>query len=125
MYGLGALSGRSEWVARWIPRKKRGPTTEWLRGKVFRVVFISRFIPGARLPTYTACGFLHVSLVRFAAATVLATMIWTSFLFTASLRLGALILSHLGVWRWAGAIGFICVMLLIGRMAVRLQEKRG
>lgn len=124
LYGIGALSGRSTWFARWIPHADRRPGREWLQNKVFRVVFISRFVPGARLPTYTACGFLRASLTRFALATVLATTIWTSALFTISLRVGALILSHLGVWRWVGAVGFILVMLLIGRMAVRLQESR-
>jgi membrane protein DedA with SNARE-associated domain len=124
LYGIGALSGYSDAVARWIPQSKRRPGTEWLQNKVFRVVFISRFVPGARLPTYTACGFLHASLARFTMATVLATTIWTSLLFTLSLRLGALILSHLGVWRWVGAVGFVVVLLLMGRMAVRLQESR-
>ena len=124
LYGLGALSGRSDWVARWIPRAKRRPGSEWLGDKVFRVVFISRFLPGARLPTYTACGFLHASIVRFTAATVLATMVWTTLLFGVSLRLGSLILDHMGTWRWLGAVGFCCALLLIGRMALRLQESR-
>ncbi len=124
LYGLGRLSARSAWIARWIPVARRQGGRDWLGERVFQVVFISRFIPGARLPTYTACGFLHTSLKRFALAAIVATLIWTSLLFGISLKIGALLIDYLGAWRWAGAVGFACVLLLIGRFAARLQEAR-
>lgn len=124
LYGLGALSAQVPMVARWVPPSRMRQGRAWLDGKVFRVVFISRFIPGARLPTYTACGFLHANLRRFALAAVVATLIWTSLLFSVSLKVGALLMEHLGVWRWAGAIGFAVVVILVGRTAARMQESR-
>ena len=124
LYGLGALSGQVPMVARWVPQSRMRQGREWLDGRVFKVVFISRFIPGARLPTYTACGFLHANLRRFALAAVVATLIWTSLLFTVSLKVGALLMEHLGVWRWAGAVGFALVIILAGRTAARMQEAR-
>ena len=97
---------------------------DWLEGRVFQVVFISRFIPGARLPTYTACGFLGAGWRRFALAAVVATLIWTSLLFGVSLKIGALLMEYLGPWRWAGGIGFALVIILLGRTAARMQEAR-
>jgi membrane protein DedA with SNARE-associated domain len=90
---------------------------------VFRVVVVSRFIPGMRLPTYTACGFLGVDFRQFAIAAVLATLIWTSMLFALAMRVGDLFIAHLGVWRWAGAIGFALVIILAGRLLAGLHTE--
>jgi membrane protein DedA with SNARE-associated domain len=124
LYGLGALSAKVSWIERLLPAQRRRQGTEWLQGRVFQVVFISRFIPGARLPTYLACGFLNAGILSFALAAVVATLVWTSLLFGISLRVGALLLEHLGAWRCAGAVGFAAVVVLIGRGAARLQEAR-
>ena len=124
LYALGALSARVPWAARLVPPHGRRQGRDWLEGRVFQVVFISRFVPGARLPTYTACGFLGAGWRRFALAAVLATLIWTSLLFGVSLRVGALLMHYLGAWRWAGAIGFVLVVILLGRTAARMQEAR-
>lgn len=124
LYALGALSGKIPWLARWVPHDRRQQGRDWLDGKVFHVVFVSRFIPGARLPTYTACGFLHAGWKRFALAAVLATLVWTSLLFSVSMQVGALLMQYLGAWRWVGGIGFAAVVILLGRTAARLQEAR-
>jgi membrane protein DedA with SNARE-associated domain len=124
LYGLGWLAARLPWAARMVPPPRLEAGREWLRGRVFKVVFISRFIPGARLPTYTTCGFLGAGWRRFAAATAVATLIWTSLLFGLSLRVGALMIEHLGHWRWAGAVGFAVAIVLLGRTAARVQEAR-
>jgi hypothetical protein len=55
-------------------------------------------------------------------AAVGATLIWTSMLFTISLRVGKLLMEHLGAWRWAGAAGFVIFVILAGRIAMRMQE---
>ena len=122
LYGLGRLSSQVRLLERFIPKSRRLQGRAWLEGRVFSVVFISRFIPGARLPTYTACGFVRGNLGQFALAAVVATSIWTSLLFGVSYKLGALLLPYLGAWRWVGAVGFAAVVILIGRTAARMQE---
>ena len=122
LYGLGRLASRVSLLERFIPKSRRRQGRAWLEGRVFSVVFISRFVPGARLPTYTACGFVGGHLGQFALAAVVATSIWTSLLFGVSYKLGALLMPYLGAWRWAGAIGFAVMVVLIGRTAARLQE---
>ncbi len=124
LYALGRLSGRVRWAARLVHPDRIRHGKDWLEGRVFQVVFISRFIPGARLPTYTACGFLGADWRRFALAAVIATLIWTSLLFGVSLKVGALLMQYLGAWRWAGGIGFALVVILLGRTAARLQDAR-
>jgi membrane protein DedA with SNARE-associated domain len=124
LYGLGRLSASVPAVARWVPAHHMREGRAWLEGRVFQVVFVSRFIPGARLPTYTACGFLRAGLRRFTLAAIVATLIWTSLLFGVSLQVGAVLMRYLGEWRWAGAVGFAVVVILLGRTAARMQAAR-
>jgi membrane protein DedA with SNARE-associated domain len=124
LYGLGRLAATVPWAKRWAPPERFRQSRDWLGTHVFKVVFISRFLPGARLPTYTACGFLGADFGRFALATVLATGIWTSMLFGVSLHVGHLLMEYLGAWRWVGMAGFALTIILIGRVAARLQAAR-
>ncbi len=125
LYGLGALAFRVPYFRRWIGEERLDRGRNWLHGRVFKVVFISRFLPGMRLPTYTACGFLHASLTRFCLAAIVATLAWTSMLFLVSLRVGQFLIDHLGAWRWAGAAGFAVALVIAGRYAAKLQQSRG
>ena len=121
LYGLGWLAARAPWARRWAPPERMRVGRDWLHTNLIRTVFISRFLPGARLPTYTACGFLGASLGRFTLTAILATLIWTSLLFGVSLHVGRLLVDYLGAWRWVGMGGFALTIVLIGRLATRLR----
>jgi membrane protein DedA with SNARE-associated domain len=124
LYGVGRLAAATPWLARHLPPRLARQGTEWLDGRVFSVVLISRFIPGARLPTYTACGYLRGNFRHFALAATVATSIWTSMLFAISFALGAVLTPYLLGWRWAVPIGFTAIILLGGRAASRLREAK-
>jgi membrane protein DedA with SNARE-associated domain/pimeloyl-ACP methyl ester carboxylesterase len=49
----------------------------WFQKKGPFLIFISRFIPGTRLPTYFAAGLLKLSLSQFVIYFLLAAIIWT------------------------------------------------
>ena len=117
LYGLGWLSARMSWIARLLPPHRKEAINAWLKGRVFKVVLISRFLPGLRLPTYTTCGFLGADLRQFTLAAVIATICWTSLLFGASLKVGQVLIDHFGAWRWVGAAGFVLFVILAGRVA--------
>ena len=121
LYGLGRLATLSNRIKRLLPAERRSRSKQWIEHRVFRVVFISRFIPGARLPTYTSCGYLHASFSRFALAAVIATSIWTTLLFLVARHVGQFLIDHLGAWRWFGAVMFAVVIVLMGRLIARLQ----
>lgn len=125
LYGLGWSAARVRFIARILPPHRNEAIRAWLNGRVFRVVLVSRFLPGLRLPTYTTCGFVGADLGQFASAVVIATICWTSLLFGLSLRIGHLLMDHFGAWRWAGAVGFVLFVILAGRVtASSLQSKR-
>ena len=123
LYGMGHLAAAFPWAARLVPAPRQERGKAWLDRHVFKVVFISRFLPGARLPTYTACGFLGANLTQFTLAAIGATLIWTSALFLVSLRVGKFLLEQAGTWRWVGALGFLVVIVVAGRIAAKVQEK--
>lgn len=125
LYGLGWLAARFPPVTQFIPPHRKEVVRAWLDGHVFKVVLISRFLPGLRLPTYTTCGFVNADLQQFALAVVIATICWTTLLFGVSLRVGEVLMDHFGAWRWAGAAGFVLFVVLAGRLtASGLQSKR-
>ena len=110
LYGLGRLAAMFPWAYRWLPESRLEEGRHWLESRVFKVVFISRFLPGMRLPTYTTCGFLGADFTRFALAAIVATLIWTSLLFGVSLHVGKVLAEHLGAWRWVGGLGFAATL---------------
>lgn len=117
LYGLGRLATFVPAIRRWLPPQRQEAVRAWIDGRVFRVVLVSRFLPGLRLPTYTTCGFVGANLRQFALAAVLATSVWTTLLFAVSLKIGQFLMDHLGAWRWAGAAGFALFVILAGRAA--------
>ncbi len=123
LYGIGRSASMWPRVNRLVSAERHVRGRRWLSTRVFRVVFVSRFLPGARLPTYIACGFLRASFPQFALAAVIATSIWTSLLFFVSMRVGRLLMEHFGAWRWAGAIGFAVVIVALGRIFAHFQDE--
>jgi len=124
LYGLGRLSATQSWAKRLVPPRRQDIGQEWVRTRVIPLVLVSRFIPGLRLPTYTTLGFLKAPLEKFTLAAVAATLVWTSGLFFVSVKLGVLLLHYLGVWRWAGLAVFCFIIIIAGRFATRLYNKR-
>jgi membrane protein DedA with SNARE-associated domain len=124
LYGLGALSARHPWAQRLVPKRRQDIGHGWVSQRVIPLVLVSRFVPGLRLPTYTTLGFLRAPILQFAAAAIGATLVWTSGLFFVSLKLGALMMRYLGIWRWAGLAVFCLVLIIVGRTATHLYNKR-
>jgi len=124
LYGLGRASVANRWARRLVPKQRRDLGRDWVSGRMLPIVLVSRFVPGLRLPTYTTLGFLKAPVVKFAAAAIMATLLWTSGLFFISLKLGTLMMRYLGVWRWAGLVVFGLLLIATGRIAARLYNKR-
>jgi membrane protein DedA with SNARE-associated domain len=109
LFALGGLAARHPWARRVIAMDKVQAVQAWMDGRLISAVISTRFLPGARLPTYSACGFLGLSFQRFALAVIFGTVVWTTLLFTITLGLGGVIMTYFDVWRYlagrAGRIG--------------------
>lgn len=99
LYALGRLAGGHRWAVRLVEHETVAPFRAWLETRLVFTVFAVRFVPGLRLPTYTASGFFKLPFRRFAITVVAATAIWTTLLFAASYFFGAVTADSLGIWR--------------------------
>lgn len=126
LYGLGRLAAQHPWARRFVMLDRVSAVKAWMDNRLVSAVISTRFVPGARLPTYTACGFLGVSFRRFAIAVVAGTLVWTSLLFTTAVSLGGIVMTQLGAWRWPAGIALAIVILLVGRwITVRRAGRSG
>lgn len=122
LYALGWLGAQYPFFKRFLTLPKQQRTQGWFQQNTIKIVLISRFVPGARLPLYTACGFFKAPFLHFTLTAIGATLIWTTMLFLLSLHIGAWLLSHAQTWRWVGICGFIVCIIAIGRLIARFQR---
>jgi membrane protein DedA with SNARE-associated domain len=84
-----------------LRRRYVGARSEWARGHLVRrlpfAVMLARVIPGLRLATYSACGFVRVPLLPFTAWVLVAVTLWTAGLYAVSVALGQVLVHTLGV----------------------------
>jgi len=124
LYGVGRAAERHPWAARYLNSRKIDQARSWLGDRLVRTVFITRMLPGTRLPTYTACGFLRADFRRFVLGVIAATLVWTSLLFGAALLLGNYLLVQLGAWGWAAGPALAIAVLLLGRVVGHWRDRR-
>ena len=79
LYALARFAGRG-WFERSFLRKfspKVARSEKWFAEHGAPILIFSRLVPGARLPTYLAAGFLRVPAGRFLLITGMAAFAWT------------------------------------------------
>jgi membrane protein DedA with SNARE-associated domain len=97
LYALGIGATRIPWLR----QRYIGERSAWAREQVNlrlpTAVLLARVIPGLRLVTYTACGFLRVPFAPFSAWVLLAVALWTGALYGLSFAIGAALAKQLGL----------------------------
>ncbi len=124
LYCLGRLASTHPRLAQYVDHDFIAPFRVWLETRFVLTVFSARFIPGARLPTYTASGFFRSPLSVFMLTAIGATSIWTTFLFTASYWFGNLTAEWMGLARWGIALTLLLILFLVGRHNVLSYRAR-
>lgn len=98
----------------------------WFQQQGMTAILLSRFLPGTRLPTYLAAGFLNTSFLKFTLYFLIAAVVWTPLLVGLSMFLGgqliesALLTGQSLVWKLVGMlIAFFAIRLLIQLLSFR------
>ncbi|MEZ5979060.1 MAG: alpha/beta fold hydrolase [Planctomycetota bacterium] len=105
---------------RWVVSKEREErAAEWLERRGLVVIFLSRFTPGMRLPTYFASGALGASAARFALFFAIAAGVWTPILVYLASILGGELMESLDAIQRNLPLG-ILVTLVVGYVVVKL-----
>ena len=85
----------------------------WFAARGSALLISSRVLPGARLPTYLAAGFLRLPFDRFLLVTGAAALVWTLAILLLTRLVGTQFLAWLGAYHQAGWLLLLCLPLLL------------
>jgi membrane protein DedA with SNARE-associated domain len=118
LYAIARYGGRG-WFERSSLRQFRAKVAEseaWFAKRGTPILIFSRMLPGARLPTYLAAGFLRLPLPRFLIVTGAASFGWTLAVLWLAQTLGVRLAHWLNAYKHGGlillAIGLVVFLLL-------------
>lgn len=114
LYALARCGGRN-WFERSSLSRFRGRVLQsehWFAQRGTPILVFSRVLPGARLPTYLAAGFLRVPLGRFLLVTGLASLGWTVAVLVLSRLAGAKVLEWFGLLKH-GVWGILAILVTV------------
>ena len=132
LYALARFAGRG-WFERSYLRKFSDKVTrseQWFAERGTLILIFSRFVPGARLPTFLAAGFLRVPAVRFLVITGVAAFVWTFIILLLAQTFGAQITKWLGHYKSASllllvaGLGLFISLQLIRRAVLNLDFRK-
>lgn len=132
LFLLGRVLGRPALrraPLRWmVSEAKVERARHWFESRGVLVIFLSRFTPGLRLPTYVAAGVVRTSLPVFTFWFVLAGLLWTPALVGAAAWIGREAEEYLnlfGEYALWGVLGLLFLLVLVERMMIPLFTWRG
>jgi membrane protein DedA with SNARE-associated domain len=73
---IGWTAGGRTWLRRWLPDARRAELSDWLTRYGGKVAFVSRFVPGTRVPLLLAAGFAQNGGARVLMWSVAAALLW-------------------------------------------------
>jgi membrane protein DedA with SNARE-associated domain len=115
LYVLARFAGRG-WFERSALRRFSSKVSEsqrWFAERGTPILIFSRLVPGARLPTYLAAGFLRVPLTRFLLITGAASSLWTLAILFLAQTFGARLTSWLGTYKHASLLLLSAAIILL------------
>jgi membrane protein DedA with SNARE-associated domain len=106
LYALARFGGRKWFEQSSLKRfaSKVSHCEEWFAECGVYVLIFSRCVPGARLPTYLAAGFLRLPLLKFLTVTGTAAFVWTYFILRLAETLGAQLVHWLNAYKHGSLI---------------------
>ena len=131
LYALARFGGR-KWFERSSFQKfsaKVSRSEKWFTERGTLILIFSRCVPGARLPTYLAAGFLRLPLPRFLLVTGAAAFVWTLLILWLTQKLGPQLVHWLHAYQHAslvllGAGIALVVVFQLARRALETFEAR-
>lgn len=123
LYTVGHLTSYHHNAKKLAYHRRLEPLREWLHNNLYIAIFSVRFVPGLRLPTYTAAGFFHLSFKRYTATVIVATIVWTTILFNLTYYFGIVTKGTLGMWRWPIGISIALLLFIFGRINIQKRFK--
>jgi membrane protein DedA with SNARE-associated domain len=117
--GLIASDVWKYWIG-WFGRRNKlaHKIVEWpgvsvagdlVRMELLKTLYVARFVPGTRVPTYVACGFFKVEYSRFVALVALTALTYVVISFALFHTVGVVLGEQAALWLPAIAIALLVV----------------
>ncbi|MGH7456072.1 MAG: VTT domain-containing protein, partial [bacterium] len=103
-------------------------STEWFNRQGKKIILLSRFVPGSRLPTYFTAGVLRTNFWNFSLYFLLAAAIWTPLLVGVSMFIGEEAFALMTTYKkFAVIVGIITVVAIYAffKLVVPLFNYKG
>ncbi len=132
LYALGRL-GRPLLegpLRRLIDPRDIARSTQWFEHRGAVVIFLSRFLPGTRLPTYVTAGLLGTRFWWFAANLLVPVVLWTPLLVGLSELVGDRLFRSFALFERYALVGFlglltsVWALVALGRTVVTYRGRR-
>ncbi|MBK6778098.1 MAG: alpha/beta fold hydrolase [Gemmatimonadetes bacterium] len=88
-------------------------SSQWIERRGAALVFLTRVLPGTRLPTYFAAGMLRTRMATFALYFFVACAIWTPIIVGVSVAFGEAVQRALAVFREHAALYLLVTALVL------------
>lgn len=127
LYALGRFGKRFVEGSRWYRRSAAVRNAGcWFDRNVIGAVFLARFTPGLRFPTYVAAGMLHVRFARFLPGAVLAGVAEASALLLLATLFGETVLDQFQEHKKliGGTLFAVLLVAMAISLALRLRRAR-
>jgi pimeloyl-ACP methyl ester carboxylesterase/membrane protein DedA with SNARE-associated domain len=99
--------------------------SSWFERQGMKTIFLSRLMPGLRLPTYFAAGVLRTRFVTFALYFAISVLVWTPALVLVAVWIGeeaGAWIEHWGPW---ALVALIVGLVILERIVIRMFTFRG
>lgn len=80
-YWLGFAARRHQWAHKFAAKKGVSVAGDLVRDELGKTLYVARFVPGTRIPTYIACGFFTVPYLKFVGLVVLTALSYVAISF--------------------------------------------
>ncbi|CAN5171113.1 hypothetical protein BH09SUM1_BH09SUM1_31950 [soil metagenome] len=123
LYWLGWLFGITIQRGTWISPAQFDKAKDALERNLLGTVFLSRFLPGTRIPIYVGAGVLRAPFLSFLFVSAFAAYAWVFCLVKVSQLVGERILPLLGDMKW-WSLGAMIVGLIIYKIIQMRKPKK-
>lgn len=106
-YWIGHFARRHVWAHKFAEKPGVSVAGDLVRNELAKTLFMARYVPGTRIPTYVACGFFKVHYGKFVVLVILTAFTYVLVSFALFHTVGAVAGEQAKYWMPAIAVALI------------------
>ena len=124
-YWLGRAAITQDWARKYSEKPAVHKAREKLDKNMFKTIFVSRFLPGARIPLYIAAGFFKLPFSKFAASICITAIFYIGLIYFIFLGLGEIAGERLKTYLPLVALTGIILFLIFKWIKKKISPAQG